>query len=735
MRSATPTDSLTTFTHNPDNPYFGWIGPVLIWCWTKAPKRGLKYYSFALFVLLLCVLPKGLEKRDANGNLTRHLPSAVALPVAILAAGGAGYIASKFEEYAATLAGESEALEVHAIELDTAQTTLRRTQQKADVAFAQHQIYRALPAEVAKEVRPKQPTNVEPIEDSQLLADAISGNLKLKVKGKENADEGADGDRTEARTDNSTIPKSTNTGNYHTASGGLRIAAEPRSRFDYFPGEVRGKKVSCIDLSSVDSYCGIPVVDLAEDIARDDKTTFLIGITGSGKSQLTARAIGLAHQYKPLTDGAVITHKSPNRRDGEVFNYAGLEDSDEYWIVAGEGSSAYEHQQEIERLESFVNRAYANLKHGRSAESPSLLVIDEYGNGLVAINIISDGLVAEGKKPVSTQLEAYYGNCVRKINTQGNSNKVRGLITSHDSITEELNMSVGERRNARFVYLGRGSQLDSIELTLDPTRKMMSKYEAAELNTLVSQYKTAHRQMGSPENVVLALTNVASVGWRLVIVSQNLEVPRINATAVNPPKNSIGYVGDGDIQLMPKLKRPAPEPEPTDLADEEETTDEEYRNDMQPASLDEQITTLNKLWDIPTNSENGSTGLEIEQLEPETITPEPAVLDTVIDSGEMSDRHANAKQSDFIGGSAPSWMTYGDFSYLMEKLQQHLATPDGMTLALLRNKLWLYRDSEGIDGLTRLTEALRWLEKDKIVEMESEKPYRVYYLGIDHLKD
>ena len=713
---ATP-EPLTTLTHNPDNPYFGWMGPVLMWIWTKTPKRGLKYYSFALLVLALCVLPKGLEKRNANGELMRHVPSAAALPVAILAAGGAGYIASKFEEYAAMLDGEREALEVDYIELDTAQTTLRRTQRKADVAFGQHQIYKALPPEVAAEVKPKQPTSVEPIEDSKLLADALSGNLKLKVKGKESSEKNpAD--------DNSTDLEPTNPDSYHTASGGLKIASEPRSRFRYFKGSVRGKAVSCIDLSAVDSYCGVPVVDLAEDIARDDKTTFLIGVTGSGKSQLTARTIGLAHQYKPLTDGAVITHKSPNRKDGEVFNYAGLEDSDEYWIVAGEGNSTYEHEKEIERLRSFVGRAFADLKSGRSAESPGLLVIDEYGNGLVAIDIISNGLVSEGKKPVGTQLEAYYSNCVRKINTQGNSNKVRGLITSHDSINDELKMSVGERRNARFVYLGRGSELDSIETVLDPSRKMMSKYEAAELNALVSQYKGAHRQMGSPENVVLALTNVASVGWRLVIVSQNLDVPRINATATNPPKHSIGYAGDGDTQLMPKLKRPAPDTDSPDPKDKE-IKDDEQETEMKPINLDAHRAALDRLWNISTDDENLPARTETEPPSAEPSATAPIDID----------KHANAKESDFIGGTAPGWMTYGDFSYLMEKLQQHLATPDGMSLALFRNKLWLYRDSEGIDGLARLTEALNWLEENEIVELEVEKPHRVYYLGIDHLKD
>ena len=710
MRAAIP-EPLITITHNPGNPYFGWMGPMLMWIWTKAPKRGLKYYSFALLVLALCVLPKGLEKRDASGNLTRHVPSAVALPVAILAAGGAGYMAYKLEEYAATLAGEREAFEIDYIELDTAQTTLRRTQRKADVAYAQHQIYQALPPEVAAEVKPKQPTSVEPIEDSKLLADALSGNLKLKVKGKEDADE----KRAES---DSVKPDS-----HHTASGGLKIAAEKKSHFRYFKGKIRGKAVSCIDLTSVDSYCGVPVVDLAEDIARDDKTTFLIGITGSGKSQLTARTIGLAHERKPLTDGAVITHKSPNKQDGEVFNYAGLEDSDEYWIVAGEGNNAYEHQQEIERLESFIGRAIADLKSGRSAESPSLLVIDEYGNGLVAIDIISNGLVAEGLKPVAAQLEAYYSNCVRKIITQGNSNKVRGLITSHDSINDELKMSVGQRRNARFVYLGRGSELDSIETALDPSRKMMSKYEAAELNALVSQYKAAHRQMGSPENVVLALTNVASVGWRLAIVSQELDVPRINATAVNPPKHSIGYAGDGDTQLMPKLKQPEPETESPKL--NEKINDDKEKREMQPINLDEQRAALDRLWHVPIDDEN---------LPARTETEQPAAESAATESIDV-DKHTKAKESDFIGGTAPGWMTYGDFSYLMEKLRQHLATPDGMSLALFRNKLWLYRDSEGIDGLARLTEALRWLEENKIVELEQEKPYRVYYLGIDHLED
>ena len=729
MNSANSSDLTTDPRTIPSNPYFCWALPVLRYLWTQAPKRGLTYYSGLLLVLLLWIVPKAFEtgNQQMTGQPQRQteqrVPSSIALPLAVIAAAGAGFVAEKLNEYSVILDAEQEALSERAIEVEAANTSVRRTKLNADVAHTQHQIYEALPVAVAAQLRPApQQRRQSAEEEAKDLADSIAGNLK--VKGKEAMAEGTASDTTASLipftlSQDQYSPNSDGVG--YTASYGTIIAASDHKTCRYYRANIRGKDSLCIDLKNEASYCGLPIVDLADDIARDDKTCFLIGITGSGKSQLTARTISLAHQRKPLTDGAVITHKSPNKKQGEVFNYAGLETSDEYWIVAGEATGSYELEQEIEALKSFVYRAIGDLKNGRSYESPSLLVIDEYGNGLEAIGIISQGLVADGHKPIASQLSALYESCVRKIITQGNSNGVRALITSHDSINDELNMSVGQRRNARFVFLGRGAELDSIETTLDPTRKMMTPDESAELRALVSQYKAAHRAMRSPDNVVLALTNVASAGWRLVIVSQDLHVDRIGFTATNPPKGSIGYTSDDATSFAAATE---------DVAAEDTVTDDDdlVASDS-PDPMAKAKAELDALWNINTFSEND----DVSQF----LTVNDRNTNDTDDHGSAStdkqerDDGTLANEA-LIGGTAPSWMTYKDFDYLLGKLRDKLATPDGLPVSRFRIDLKPYH---GPDGLERLKAALTWLEEAQIIEMETEKPFKLYFLGTEHFED
>ena len=724
MNSANSSDLPTDPHTMPSNPYFCWALPVLQHLWTQAPKRGLTYYGGLLLVLLLWIAPKAFETGNQQTTsqpqqqTEQRVPSSVALPLAIIAAAGAGFVAEKLNEYSVILDAEQEALSDRAIEVEAANTSVRRTKLNADVAHTQHQIYEALPVAVAAQLRPApQQRQQSAEEEAKDLADSIAGNLK--VKDKETTTQGIATDTTSTPSQAQYSPNSDAVG--HTASYGVTIAIGDHKEYRYYQGSIRGKASLCIDLNKEDSYCGLPIIDLADDIARDDKTCFLIGITGSGKSQLTARTIGLAHQRKPLTDGAVITHKSPNKKQGEVFNYAGLETSDEYWIVAGEATGSYELEQEIEALKSFVYRAIGDLKNGRSYESPSLLVIDEYGNGLEAIGIISQGLVADGHKPIASQLTALYESCVRKIITQGNSNGVRALITSHDSINDELNMSVGQRRNARFVFLGRGAELDSIETTLDPTRKMMTPDESAELRALVSQYKAAHRAMRSPENVVLALTNVASAGWRLVIVSQDLHVDRIGFTATNPPKGSIGYTSDDATSFTAATE---------DVAAEDTVTDDDdlVASDS-PDPMAKAKAELDALWNINTFSEND----DVSQF----LTVNDRNTNDTDDHGSASTKEQERDDGTLanealIGGTAPSWMTYKDFDYLLGKLRDKLATPDGLPVSRFRIDLKPYH---GPDGLERLKEALTWLEEAQIIEMETDKPFKLYFLGTEHFED
>ena len=400
MNPATSSDLTSLPTAS--NPYFGWALPMLRYVWTQAPKRGLTCYGGLLLVLLLWIAPKAFETGSKQVNIqpqsqteplvephsepykepygAQHMPSSVALPIAIIAAAGAGFVAEKLTEYSVILSVEQDAVSEQAVELDAANTSVRRTRLKADVAHTQHQIYEALPPTVAAQLRPtpkQQRQSAE--EEARDLANAIAGNLKVKGKNTTPEDTVTGntlGNTTSPTTSADSAPSPANTSpdpqamdlqaTGHTASCGVTIAAGNPEDYRYYQGNIRGKKSLCIDLNNARSYCGLPIVDLADDIARNDKTCFFIGITGSGKSQLTARTIGLAHKRKPLTDGAVITHKSPNKRQGEVFNYAGLEASDEYWIVAGEAIGSYELHQEIADLKSFVARAIGDLKHGRS---------------------------------------------------------------------------------------------------------------------------------------------------------------------------------------------------------------------------------------------------------------------------------------------------------------------------------------------------------------------------------
>ncbi|MEO1444797.1 MAG: hypothetical protein AAFV46_00915 [Cyanobacteria bacterium J06635_11] len=690
---------------------------LVLFIWVKLPKRGLKYYAAFWVMVFLWLSPKIIESRS---NPAQPVPPLAGFATAVLAAGGFGFLASKFEDYHHALTDERLQHSTLTVETRAADRAVRKSHLSADVTYKQHQLLQQLPPEVAAQLKPAnpEPTSKEDAED--LANKLIAGMDRPSTRSANSGTAGEADERLEPDAE----------GTAFTASADLNITADDRKAYQYFQGKIRGKAVLCIKLGDASHYCGVPIEDVARAIARDDKTVFLIGVTGVGKSLMTARAIGLAHTYRPLTDCLVMTHKTPNHADGEVFNYAGMENANrdtDYFEFAAEGDEIPDLLSEKESLLTFIRRIVSALKTGKPVDAPMLAVIDEYGNGLGAIKDWGAGMAAKNKSDSSSSLLASYKRVVRKTITQGNSNHVRALITSHSSVSEELEMNVDQRRNARFVYLGRGGELDSIESVLDASRKMMSSDEASELRTVLAQYKAAHRAMKSPENVVVALTNVGSVGWRLVVVSQNLQVERIEHTASNPPDGAIGFT-HGD---------PLPETTPgylPSIAEELNPMDAQTPDDT-PANSTEATMKNNSSTD-PLATTRADLDRLLGAAIPEQFTAHPEIEQTGAGFPGSPDLFAGGREpadDDLLGKPAPDWMTHADFHYLLNRLEDKVATSDGLLLSHFSNGAWPYKTSGGRHNPARLLEALRFFEQSKIVTIHDDGIKRLYFHGTDHI--
>lgn len=348
---------------------------------------------------------------------------------------------------------------------------------------------------------------------------------------------------------------------------------------DIFYKTIRGERKRCIRFGERKKYCGLPITDVSNWVARDNYSLLLIGPSGAGKTILLEHCIKNTQEHNSLVDMFGVTHKGRNIAAGEKLHYAGLEqckDFLEYSATDSDGHRFISNGHELRRL---LSRLLDSLHHGST--HPTIALIDEVNNGHKAVNrlkrIVKSQWDAEkaatvrgGEKPTRPELldiADEYAEAISFAFTQGQSKNFRLWMIAHDNTNDALQMPHGEKLSARYLALTRDGQDAAFLRTFQDDRFIPDDEIRAELKAKYTAFKKAHKKMGSPANVVVCVTNVGGKGWQLVVLPQYEPVEAIEFNAVNPHVDDIDGDGISDAleptepviepPIKPAVKKPA----------------------------------------------------------------------------------------------------------------------------------------------------------------------------------
>ena len=327
------------------------------------------------------------------------------------------------------------------------------------------------------------------------------------------------------------------------------------------------KNERCVDLAGHRYYAGLPIVDLALEMAKESRSCLGVGPTGTGKSQLLKQAIAAQHRIDMATDFTVFAHKSANTARGENLDYCGLEASDDLYLLTASMSGLL--------LEDAASRLYGRL-HAlqgvmeRGSTVPSVLVIDQVNQGLVAANKAERYVARSEEESPFPHLEETYKDDLATILVDGREKLVKAWVVGHANTNEALGLSHQIKENVFYVGLGRDGIYSAVVNPLKDDRFIGIATERKALTAQLQEYLSAHDSYGNPVNVVLAITNCGSQGWRLVVLPQLPEPEPITLGVTNPPAS----------------------PLPMDTVEAEETDTPSGQRTPAPLSIEEMRTVL-----------------------------------------------------------------------------------------------------------------------------------------------
>lgn len=476
-----------------------------------APKRALVLYTATIAALLLWLIPVRYRLRPS-----------VTLAFTTISAAILASAAGALESWQDQLDAEQEdtaydkALHRQAIE------TVATTQQYANVTAARLQASAVLPEHL------REPDLKDPQANQQADFDEFKqlmgvGKKKPLIEGDLDGDGIVD------------------TGNQNK----YRVFSRKNAQ--------TGQRERCIDLTGHTHYAGLPIVNVAEEMARESRGCIGIGPTGTGKSDLLKQAIAAQHRIDETSDFSVFAHKSANTARGETLDYCGLEDSqDLYLLTASMGGDV---------LRDAAANLYSRLKVLDSlmeagSRVPSIVVIDQVNQGLVAAEKAErQGARSDDDDVPFPYLTETYKESLCTFLVDGREKGIKAWVFGHANTNEALGMGHQIKENVFYLGLGRDGIYSAITNVLKDDRFIAISPIRKALAEKLETYLTAHKEHGNPVNIVLAITNCGSEGWRLVVLPQLPTPEPITLGFTNPP--AIGKRQQTPIEKQTRSSPPA----------------------------------------------------------------------------------------------------------------------------------------------------------------------------------
>ncbi|NEQ48663.1 MAG: hypothetical protein F6K11_00830 [Leptolyngbya sp. SIO3F4] len=484
-----------------DNEDRKWLGvrasKLFIVLFKIAPKRAIILYGGTLVALLLWLVPLRYKVRPT-----------LTLSLTLTAAGILAATQSELERWQKQIeAADADADYQTALHRQATEAVLT-TQQYANVTAARLNASQVLPEYLVEpDLQDPKLTQAAEFEEFKRMIGAAdseksSGNQAVLLKGD------TDGD-------------------------GIIDVQDGKYRFYNRKNSQTGQKERCVDLKGHTHYAGLPIIDLASEMARESRGCLGVGPTGTGKSQLLKQAIAAQHRSDSTTDFTVFAHKSANTARGEKLDYCGLEDSDDLYLLTASMSGGV--------LEDAAYRLYGRLKTlqgimERGSKVPSVVVIDQINQGLVAANKAERyALRDDDGEILFPYLEQTYKDDLATLLVDGREKCVKAWVFGHANTNEALGLSHQIKENVFYVGLGRDGIYSAVTNPLKDDRFIAVPSVRKALVEKLQAYLKAHEEYGSPVNVVLAISNCGSQGWRLVILPQLPDPGPIELGVTNPP--------------------------------------------------------------------------------------------------------------------------------------------------------------------------------------------------------
>ena len=326
------------------------------------------------------------------------------------------------------------------------------------------------------------------------------------------------------------------------ANPSSEVEASPAIAHDYKFGTRKnaqtGLTETTVDLAGLTEYAGLPIVDLAFDMAVDSRGCMGIGSTGCGKSELLKQAIAAQYKLDENSDFTIFAHKSANTSRGESLDYAGLERSKDCFVFTASqtgdrlSSAAFAFESQLNALNNLIESGSA---------VPSVVVIDQSNQGLMAC----DKAAREAKREFDNDEEAKgqpdfkylkedYQSFINTVLVDGREKLVKAWTFGHANTNKSTGVEHQVKQNIFFVGLGRAGNYAAAWNPLKSDLFIADKFKREELSNQLSQYLQKHESYGAPANVVIAVTNCGNQGWRVIVLPQYAPVQPIGLSVVNP---------------------------------------------------------------------------------------------------------------------------------------------------------------------------------------------------------
>lgn len=308
------------------------------------------------------------------------------------------------------------------------------------------------------------------------------------------------------------------------------------------------QKERVVDLTGHTSYCGLPIVDLAHEIAIDARGCLVVAPTGCGKSELQKRSIRAQWEYNPQTNFTIFAHKNRNQKTGEGLDFAGMEDTKDLFVFTasqrGEKllSAALDLKARLQSIDSWIDTG---------CEVPHVVVIDQTNQGIVAAaNAQREASLREDYE-VLASFENDYVSTLRTGLIDGRTQLVKIWSFAHANTNEALGIGHQFKTNVSYTGMGRAGNYSAVSSPLKTKFYVDDDETRKQLLIDLATYLEAHKQNQSPVNVVVALTNAGHDGWRLIVLPQPEAVQPIDFSATNPSKDDFDGDGLPDVPLPP----------------------------------------------------------------------------------------------------------------------------------------------------------------------------------------